>query len=193
MGMEAAWACAVDRATGVADSAKRFFLSFRRPPLPPPAPNPIDILKRLQRQAFYDIMQLREKQEKIERVLAMYKLSKSGPFAEESTRVKGIINVAGSLSSKNKKDSAPENSETNSGISSQFVFQTTVRKKDSLLAELVTDHRCLSSENDPIGSPFVLSKVMYLANINDSLSVAAVPVGARCDDFSTDPNVQEFS
>uniref|UniRef100_J3MHR0 FYVE-type domain-containing protein n=1 Tax=Oryza brachyantha TaxID=4533 RepID=J3MHR0_ORYBR len=151
----------------------------------------IDILKRLQRQAFYDIMQLREKQEKIERVLMSYKLSKSGPFAEESTRLKGVINVAGSLSSKNKKDSAPENSETNSGISSQFLFQTNVRKKDSLLVELITDHWCLSSENDPIGSPFVLSKVMYLANINDSLSVAAVPVGARCDDFSTDPNLQE--
>uniref|UniRef100_A0A0E0LFS7 FYVE-type domain-containing protein n=1 Tax=Oryza punctata TaxID=4537 RepID=A0A0E0LFS7_ORYPU len=191
MGMEAAWACAVDRATGAADSAKRFFLSFRRPPPPPPGPNPIDILKRLQRQAFYDIMQLREKQEKIERVLTLFKASKSGPFAEESTRVKGIINVAGSLSSKNKKDSGPDSSETNSGISSQFVFQTNVRKKDSLLAELVTDHRCLPSENDSIGSPFVLSKVMYLANINDSLSVAAVPVGARCDDFATDPNLQE--
>ncbi|KAG8093710.1 hypothetical protein GUJ93_ZPchr0012g19776 [Zizania palustris] len=152
--MEAAWACA----TGVADSAKRLLLSFRRRPPPPPCPNPIDILKRLQRQAFSDIMQLRERQEKVERVLMLYKSSKSGPFAEEST---------------------------------QFVFHTSVRKKDSLLAELVTDHRCLSSENDPIGSPFVLSKVMYLANINDSLSVAAVPVGARCDDFSTDPNLQE--
>ncbi|KAL5225989.1 hypothetical protein ABZP36_012628 [Zizania latifolia] len=187
--MEAAWACA----TGVADSAKRLLLSFRRRPPPPPGPNPIDILKRLQRQAFSDIMQLRERQEKVERVLMLYKSSKSGPFAEESTQVKGIINVAGSLSSKNKKDSAPESSETNSCISSQFVFHTSVRKMDSLLAELVTDHRCLSSENDPIGSPFVLSKVMYLANINDSLSVAAVPVGARCDDFSTDPNLQEFS
>uniref|UniRef100_A0A0D9WU87 Uncharacterized protein n=1 Tax=Leersia perrieri TaxID=77586 RepID=A0A0D9WU87_9ORYZ len=190
--MEAAWACAVDGASGVADSAKRFFFSFRRPP-PPAAegPNPIDILKRLQRQAFYDIMQLREKQEKIERVLTLFKTSKSGPFAEESTRVKGIINVAGSLSSKDKKNSVPGNLETSSGVSSQFVFQTSVRKKDSLLAELVTDHRCLSSEIDSIGSPFVLSKVIYLANINDSLSVAAVPVGARCGDFSTDPNLQE--
>jgi hypothetical protein len=136
-------------------------------------------------------MQLREKQEKIERVLTLFKASKSGPFAEESTRVKGIITVAGSLSSKNKKDSGPDSSETNSGISSQFVFQTNVRKKDSLLAELVTDHRSLPSENDSIGSPFVLSKVMYLANINDSLSASAVPVGARCDDFSTDPSLQE--
>jgi hypothetical protein len=43
MGMEAAWACAVDRATGAADSTKRFFLSFRRPPPPPPGPNPVSL------------------------------------------------------------------------------------------------------------------------------------------------------
>jgi hypothetical protein len=37
--MDAAWACAVGRAVDMADSAKRFFLSFRRPPQqqqPPP-------------------------------------------------------------------------------------------------------------------------------------------------------------
>jgi len=55
----------------------------------------VDIWKRLQRQAFYDIMQLRERQEKVERVLSLFKASKVGPFAEESTQVKGVINVAG--------------------------------------------------------------------------------------------------
>jgi hypothetical protein len=33
--------------------------------------------------------------------------------------------------------------------------------------------------------------VMYLSNINGSLSVAAVPIGAKCDDFSDDPNLRE--
>jgi len=48
--MEAAWARAVDRATDMADSARRFFLSFRRPqqqqqqPPPPPSPNPVSEL-----------------------------------------------------------------------------------------------------------------------------------------------------
>lgn len=37
----------------------------------------------------------------------------------------------------------------------------------------------------------MLSKVMYLANVSDDMSVAVVPVGARCDDFSTDPSIQE--
>ncbi|XP_062229881.1 protein FREE1-like [Phragmites australis] len=143
----------------------------------------IDILKRLQRQAFYDIMHLRERQAKVERVLSLYKATKGGPFAEESTRVKGVINVAGSLTI--------DSSESDSGISSRFVFETTVRDKDSLFAELVADHRYMSQDNDHTGSPLVLSNVMYLSNINDSLSVAAVPIGARCDDFSTDPNLRE--
>jgi hypothetical protein len=42
--MEAAWTGAVNRATDMADSAKRFLLSFRRPPPPPcpvPDPNPV--------------------------------------------------------------------------------------------------------------------------------------------------------
>uniref|UniRef100_A0ACD5ZH90 Uncharacterized protein n=1 Tax=Avena sativa TaxID=4498 RepID=A0ACD5ZH90_AVESA len=192
--MAAAWACAVDRAAGVADSTKRFFLSFRRPPPPPPpnpGPNPIDILKRLQRQAFYDIMQLRERQEKVEKVLTLFKSSKIGPFAEETTRVKGLVNFTGTLALRKKEHAAEDTSGANSGISSQFAFHTTVRKKDSLVAELATDSRCLSQENDLIGSPLVLSKVMYLANIGDNFSVAAVPIGARCDDFSTDPSTRE--
>ncbi|WVZ78461.1 hypothetical protein U9M48_026167 [Paspalum notatum var. saurae] len=202
--MEAAWASAVDRVTGMADSAKRFFLlpsaaarrrRRRRPSIRTPIPKKaisgaflhvrfwVDILKRLQRQAFYDIMQLRERQDKVEKVLTLFKATKVGPFAEESTRVKGVINVAGSL--------ARDSTEVESGISSRFLFQTTVRKKDSLFAELVTDNRYMSQENDHFVSPLVLSKAMYLSNINDSFSVAAVPLGARCDDFSTDPILQE--
>lgn len=143
----------------------------------------MQILKRLQRQAFYDIMQLRERQEKVERVISLFKATKVGPFAEESTRVKGVINVAGSL--------PRDISEAESGISSRFVFEAPVRKKDSLFAELSTDHRCMAQENDQIETPFALSKLMYLSNINDSFSVAAVPKGARCKDFSTDQNIRE--
>lgn len=128
-------------------------------------------------------MQLRERQEKVEKVLSLFKSTKSGPFAEESTRVKGVINVAGLL--------ARDSSEADSGISSQFVFQTTVRNRDSLFAELIADHKYMPQDDDHIGSPLVLSKVMYVSNISNSFSVAAVPVGARCDDFSTDLNLPE--
>jgi len=140
-------------------------------------------LKRLQRQAFYDIMQLRERQEKVERVISLFKATKVGPFAEESTRVKGVVNVAGSL--------PRDISEAESCISSRFVFEAPVRKKDSLFAELSTEHRYVSQENDHIETPFVLSKLMYLSNISDSFSVAVVPKGARCKDFSTDQNIRE--
>jgi hypothetical protein len=143
----------------------------------------VQILKRLQRQAFYDIMQLRERQEKVERVISLFKATKVGPFAEESTRVKGVVNVAGSL--------PRDISEAESCISSRFVFEAPVRKKDSLFAELSTEHSYVSQENDHIETPFALSKLMYLSNISDSFSVAVVPKGARCKDFSTDQNIRE--
>ena len=41
--MEAAWTGAVNRATDMADSAKRFLLSFRRPPTPTPTPPPCPV------------------------------------------------------------------------------------------------------------------------------------------------------
>jgi hypothetical protein len=161
----------------------RPFAAYANMPCVPSMPLQTDILKRLQREAFHDIMRLRERQEKVEKVLSLFKATKTGPFAEESTRVKGIIDVAGSL--------ARDSSEADSGISSRFVFQTTVRKKDSLFAELVADYRYMYQDDDHIGSPLVLSKVMYLSNVSDSFSAAAVPVGARCDDFSIDPSVPE--
>jgi hypothetical protein len=48
-------------------------------------------------------------------------------------------------------------------------------------------------EKDHIGSPLVLSKVLCLSDIDDSFSVATVPIGAGCDDFSPSPNLQEVS
>ena len=139
-------------------------------------------------------MQLRDRQEKVEKVLTLFKSHKTGPFAEESTRVKGLVNFAGALALSSKEGAEPDGSGANSGISSQFAFRTSVRNKDSLLAELATDSRYVYQENDDLmGSPLVLSKVMYVANVGGDMSVAAVPVGARCDDFSTDPSIQEFS
>ncbi|KAL9267322.1 hypothetical protein AKJ16_DCAP26365 [Drosera capensis] len=77
--------------------------------------NPIEILKRLQREAFSDLMKLRDRQEKVERVLTVYKTSKAGPF-EGDRPIAGI----------------------RTGTVSWLVFGTTVRQKDSLEAEFAT-------------------------------------------------------
>uniref|UniRef100_A0A3Q7G093 Uncharacterized protein n=1 Tax=Solanum lycopersicum TaxID=4081 RepID=A0A3Q7G093_SOLLC len=59
--------------------------------------NPIEILKRLQREAFSDIMKLRDRQEKLERELAFFKSSKGSPFQETSTHVRGEFDAVGAL------------------------------------------------------------------------------------------------
>ncbi|KAJ0969924.1 hypothetical protein J5N97_022801 [Dioscorea zingiberensis] len=57
----------------------------------------IIILKRLQREAFSDLMKLRDRQDKMERVLSFYKSSKGSPFQEVSTHMKGIVDLVGAL------------------------------------------------------------------------------------------------
>lgn len=54
----------------------------------------IDILKRLQREAFSEIMKLRDRQEKVERMIS----SKGGSFQEtSSTHVRGEVDVLGAV------------------------------------------------------------------------------------------------
>ncbi|RLM54287.1 hypothetical protein C2845_PM10G21590 [Panicum miliaceum] len=176
--MEAAWACTVDRAAHMADSARRFFLSFRRPqqqqppPPPPPSPNPaVDILKRLQRQAFYDILQLRERQEKVERVLSLFKASKVGPFAEESTQVKGVINVAGSLS----RDS----SEAESGAKCDDFSDDPNLREGHWLASLHSSLRPpLLIRSHKYAGGLILRSKNFAVSLAELISVAGKPLNA---------------
>ncbi|GFZ10452.1 hypothetical protein Acr_21g0010510 [Actinidia rufa] len=57
----------------------------------------LKILKRLQREAFSDLMKLRDRQDKVERVLSFYKSSKGSPFQEASTHVRGEVDMLGAL------------------------------------------------------------------------------------------------
>lgn len=144
--------------------------------------HPIEILKRLQREAFSDIMKLRDRQDKVERILS-FKSSKGNPFDESSTRVRGEIEVLGMLLMIDRiheeNQDAIRRTGIPTGISSRFTFETTIRQKDSLTAEFVaSDKRQL----DVLDSPLSLAKVLYAANINDWCSLIAVPLGARCSD-----------
>ncbi|XP_078434581.1 GDSL esterase/lipase [Wolffia australiana] len=141
--------------------------------------DPINILKRLQREAFYEIMKLRERQEKLERTVTFYKTGRGSPFQDSgsSTCVKGIVSINGTFPFLNI-------SGITTGVESRFIFETVTRDRDNLIAELVARQGTPSAQDiNFIGSPLTLSKVTYLANINDSLSLVAIPVGAKCQDF----------
>ncbi|KAL8218422.1 hypothetical protein R6Q57_021795 [Mikania cordata] len=139
--------------------------------------HPIEILKRLQREAFSDIMKLRDRQDKVERLLS-FKSAKSSPFSETNTRIKGEIEALGLLLMIDRvhedNQDAVNRTGIRTGVSSRFIFETTVREKDSLTAEFVAKGQ--------LDVPLSLAKVMYSANVNDWCSLIAVPLGAKCSD-----------
>ncbi|XP_042016808.1 uncharacterized protein LOC121764848 [Salvia splendens] len=96
----------------------------------------IDILKRLQREAFSDIMKLRDRQDKVERLLTFYKSSKGSPFQESGTLVRGNVNVLGAFFVMDDVDEhAIQTSAFRNGIDARLRFETDVREKDKLVAE----------------------------------------------------------
>ncbi|XP_071733103.1 uncharacterized protein [Rutidosis leptorrhynchoides] len=142
--------------------------------------HPIQILKRLQREAFSDIMKLRDRQDKVERLLS-YKSSNSSPFNETRTHVRGEVEVLGLLLmidriNKDNRD-AIHRTGTKTGTNSRFTFETTVLENDTLKAEFVS-----AGDSGQLGQ-LLLAKVVYAANISDWCSLTAVPLGAKCSDI----------
>lgn len=153
--------------------------------------NPIEILKRLQREAFSDIMKLRDRQEKLERVLAFCKSSKGSPFQESSTLVRGEFDAVGALlmigTIDNSKRNAIERA-IRTGIDSRLTFETTIHEKDTLVAEFVGSER---GQKSILGSPLSLAKVLYAAHISDWCSAVAIPVGGLCRDVAVPTSSRE--
>ncbi|XP_004237113.1 uncharacterized protein [Solanum lycopersicum] len=153
--------------------------------------NPIEILKRLQREAFSDIMKLRDRQEKLERELAFFKSSKGSPFQETSTHVRGEFDAVGALlmigTIDESKCDAIENA-IRTGIDSRLTFETTIHEKDTLVAEFVGSER---GQKSILGSPLSLAKVLYAAHISDWCTAVAIPVGGRCRDVAVPTSSRE--
>ncbi|PIN18798.1 hypothetical protein CDL12_08525 [Handroanthus impetiginosus] len=145
--------------------------------------SPIELLKRLQREAFSDIMKLRDRQEKVERLLAFYKTSKGSPFLEASTHVKGKVDVLGALVIMNDVDEqkydAIHRSGIRTGIDARLTFETAIRENDTLVAEFIASEK---GQGDILGGPLSLAKILYAAHVSDWFSAVAVPMGAKCRD-----------
>lgn len=146
----------------------------------------IEILKRLQREAFSDIMKLRDRQDKVERLLTFYKSSKGSPFQEASTHVRGNVDVLGAFfimdDIDEQKYDAIQRSGIRTGIDARLRFETAVREKDQLLAEFTANRTGANGTGDMLGGPLSLAKVLYAAHFNDWFSAVAIPMGAQCRD-----------
>ncbi|KAI9112382.1 hypothetical protein K1719_016579 [Acacia pycnantha] len=150
--------------------------------------NPIEILKRLQREIFSDVMKLRERQDKVERVLSFYKPSSGGPFQEATTHVRGQVDCLGALLVTNNINEEVldviNQAGIRTGVDSRLIFETNIRGKDTLVVEFVASQKGIDHDTNVLGSPLSLAKLCYIAKVSDWLSVMAIPLGAQCKDIA---------
>lgn len=186
----------IDKVKGVAKSSERIVNSAIRKCYISSNHDPIEILKRLQQEAFSDIMKLRDRQEKTERVLSLYKSTKMGPFQETTTRIKGVIDFAGSIVFvENNVDlscNALERAGMRTGIDLRFIFKTAIRQKDKLVAEFAACQNSLINSDNAHGSPLTLEKLVYSATMTDCLSLMMSPLGAICNDLGVAASLEQI-
>lgn len=157
--------------------------------------HPIEILKRLQREAFSDLMKLRDRQDKVERILSLYKTAKGSPFQEVGTALRGEVDLLGALLMRHTVEHDDCNvlgrAGIRTGVDTRFSFETTVRDNDALVVEFVSGHKHNLVEEGFV-SPLSLSKVFYTANAGDWLSAFVIPMGGKCSDVAvvTNPSHQ---
>ncbi|XP_008445322.1 uncharacterized protein LOC103488388 [Cucumis melo] len=187
----------VDKLKGFGTATQNFFYGLVHRREKSARRSPIEILKRLQREAFSDLMRLRDRQDKVEKVLSLYNTQRSSPFQENATHVKGEVNILGALLFMSVIDNhsfdALHRAGISTGIHSRLTFETTVRESDSLVAEFVANQKAKVDFGVDSGSELTLSKVLYKANVGDWMSATVVPVGARCRDVAViaNPSHQE--
>ena len=140
-------------------------------------------------------MKQRDRLDKVEKLLAFYGSSKGGPFRGDGTRVGGGVDLMGTLFLKDYLDQENvdviKRSGIKTGAGARITFETKVREKDVLEAEFIsslTGRRECNSE--PLGTALSLARVSYTANMSDWLSIAAIPMGARCRDVAVSINPQ---
>ncbi|MBA0626072.1 hypothetical protein Godav_003803 [Gossypium davidsonii] len=151
--------------------------------------NPIEILKRLQRESFSDLMKLRERQDKVERLLSFYKTSKENPFEGSNTLLRGEVDFLAAVLLMSKVDDEHWDGVDQAGIrtmvDSRFRFATTVGGKDTFGVEFMANQKRIENSNgDVYGTPLTLSKLFYKGSAGDWFSAIAIPFGAQFRDLN---------
>ncbi|KAJ1295460.1 hypothetical protein BS78_01G226100 [Paspalum vaginatum] len=149
---------------------------------------PADIMKRLQRETFSDVMKLRDKHDQIEHILSLYRRGQGFQLLDLPVQVKIALSAVGALflvdgdEFKQAKETL-DNLGKRTGLSSTFVFESKTRGKDTIAAELSTKYGEGVQFGEAAGRPIELTRLQYCAHINKWLSMILVPFGAQCNNF----------
>uniref|UniRef100_A0A0E0BAX4 Uncharacterized protein n=1 Tax=Oryza glumipatula TaxID=40148 RepID=A0A0E0BAX4_9ORYZ len=172
-------------------------LAHRHPPPPRPPPQqqqhphhhnrPAEIMKRLQREKFADMIKHMDGHEQIDRLVALYTSSAKGLHLPElPVRVKVALDAAGALllvdgDELEQARGRLAKARNTTGLGSRFVFESSTRGgKDTVAAELATGLGAAAAAG---GRPLELTRLQYCAHVSDLLSMTLVPFGAQCNNF----------
>ncbi|CAD6205194.1 unnamed protein product [Miscanthus lutarioriparius] len=155
-----------------------------------PQHRPGDIMKRIQRETFSDVMKFKEKHDQIEHILSLYKTGKGFEFLDLPIQVKIALDAVGALflvdgTEFEQAKATLDKVGRRTGLSSRFVFESKTRGKDTIAAELSTQ----LGAGDHLGRPVELTRLQYSARINKWLWMTLVPFGARCNNFLHSPSM----
>ncbi|KAF6153909.1 hypothetical protein GIB67_023686 [Kingdonia uniflora] len=138
--------------------------------------NPIEILKRLLREAFSDTMKLRDRLDKHDRLLSSF--YKSTPFNHSTTHLSGELDVGGALLLVDNVG----------GVGGAPRLMKQELGPEFIQAEFVSAQSDKANSDDVLGCPLSLTKVMYSTNFNNCVSAVVIPWGARCKDVAVASN-----
>ncbi|KAK8291677.1 hypothetical protein V6Z12_D06G074200 [Gossypium hirsutum] len=145
--------------------------------------------RRNPRESFSDLMKLRERQDKVERLLSFYKTSKENPFEGSNTLLRGEVDFLAAVLLMSKVGDEHWDGVDQAGIrtmiDSRFRFATTVGGKDTFGVEFMANQKRIENSNgDVYGTPLTLSKLFYKGSAGDWFSAIAIPFGAQFRDLN---------
>ncbi|XP_039014606.1 uncharacterized protein LOC120144642 [Hibiscus syriacus] len=140
-------------------------------------------------------MKLRERQDRVERLLSFYKASKGNPLQGSNTLLRGEVDfMAAVLLMSNADDGHWDGvgrTEFITRVNSKFRFETTFGDKDTLGVEFMANQKGIGDNvGDVYGTPLTLSKLFYKGNTGDWFSAMVIPFGAQFRDLDV---ASEFS
>ena len=150
----------------------------------------LEIMKRLQREVFSDLMKLRERLEKIEQIRRP-----SDQQGGAKTRLKGEAKAGvafvliDDISNSRQARDALVNAGMQSGLDVSFTFETRFRERDTLITQCVSGQGSSVGDGRALGGSLALGKVQYVTHVSDDISLSFVPLGAQGKDVTEIINV----
>lgn len=150
----------------------------------------VEALRRLQREVFSDLLKIRGKLEKIEQSIQMRQSNRMGNLPGVGrTHLKGEVKAGTAfvlLEDSNSRHSRAslEQAGMQTGLDVRFTFETPFREKDLLITQCVAGQGSSVGDGRALGGPLTLGKVLYVAHVNDNVSISFVPLGAQGKDVT---------